>query len=157
MQSSQDQMPASAERHFEILNDGTEIGVHLTKHPNEVMTTINGVEVPAAGIERVKVRKVALRDIQKLSEVLGNEISEIMVMTGKEQAWVESLDDDSFEALIEEGRRLNFSRCSKWLKRRMDLLKAMGQGTVFDRAVETAVQKVSDRLGKSDSQPSASS
>lgn len=117
------------EKQFEILAGGTEVIVHYKA---------------GGDAERIKVRKIAIRDIGKLADVLGKEDQEVAFYCGKDLEWVELLHDDSFEALIEEGRRLNFTRYTKWAKRQMDLLKAMGQDgklqRIFDEATDKAVK-----------------
>jgi hypothetical protein len=126
------------DRHFEILADGSMIAV-----------TFRGDETgkPVREREIVKVKKMGMADMPLLAEVITAEAKEIALLTGKDEAWVKDLDDDSFEALIEEGRRLNFTRFSKFWKRRMDLLTAMGQKGVLDAAMRKAADALAHKGG----------
>lgn len=90
--------------------------------------------------EIVKVKKIGMADMALYAEVITQESKEVALLTGKDEAWVRELDDDSFEALIEEGRRLNFPRFSRFWKRRLDMLAAMGQSKVLDSAMAKAAE-----------------
>lgn len=128
------------ERHFEILADGTLVPVTFRLAEGDK---------PVREREIVKVKKLGMADMPLLAEVITVEAKEVGLLTGKDEAWVKDLDDDSFEALIEEGRRLNFTRFSKFWKRRMDLLKAMGQQGVLDAAMRKAADAVTRQAGQS--------
>ena len=128
------------ERHFEILADGTLVPVTFR---------LGEADKPVREREIVKVKKLGMADMPLLAEVITVEAKEVGLLTGKDEAWVKDLDDDSFEALIEEGRRLNFTRFSKFWKRRMDLLKAMGQQGVLDAAMRKAADAVTRQAGQS--------
>lgn len=116
---------------FEILADGSMVTVKFAAENTQD--------------EVVKVWKLGMADMPILANAMGNEASEIAVVTKKPVAWVQGLSDDSFETLIEEGRRLNFTRFSRYWKRQTDLLKAMGQGAAMENAVTKAVEKVLSR------------
>lgn len=124
------------ENHFEILADGSMVPV--TFRSNESGKPVREREI-------VKVKKLGMAEMPLLAEVITHEANEIALLTGKDTAWVKDLDDDSFEALIEEGRRLNFTRFSKFWKRRMDLLAAMGQKGVLDAAMRKATDALASK------------
>lgn len=115
---------------IEILADGVLLPVKFKPGPGGV-----------AAKEHVKVWILGMSEMPILGAAMGDEAKEIAVVTKKDAAWVATLDDDSFEALIEEGRRLNFTRFGKYWKRQMDLLKAMGQGDAVGAALAKALEK----------------
>lgn len=124
--------PPNGLSEFEILSDGSMMTVRFKPNAKG--------ESPLDQV--VKVWKLGMAEMPILGAAMGNEVREIMVVTKTNEAWVQSVDDDSFEALIEEGRRLNFTRFSRYWKRQTDLLKAMGQGGVVEHAVNRAMEKV---------------
>lgn len=77
--------------------------------------------------ELVRIRKVPIRSMDRLAKVWGQPAKEVAVYADKDSAWVESLTDDSFEAVMEGGRGLNFSSFRKWYRWAEQSLEAVGQ------------------------------
>lgn len=83
-----------------------------------------------------------LHAIPRYALALGKNVEEIKVLTNKDQAWAESLSDDSVEAIIDEGRRLNFPRSARYLKRQMDLAGQTQNSKLLDRAIDNLTDKL---------------
>lgn len=104
------------QRDFETLNDGAHATVMFSNSDD---------------IEGVKVRKLPIRRMSELGMVWGREEQEIALYVERHEgkvdsAWLESLTDESWNTLIEEGRRVNFTRFAAYLKRHKQAMKAMG-------------------------------
>jgi hypothetical protein len=125
-----DKEKSETEVQFEILNDGMMIPVRFAG---------------GSGEEVVKVRKMGYAEMPLLASIMNDEVKLISTVTGKDKAWIENLEDDSFHTLVKEGRRLNFPRFGKYWERQKELLKAMGQGDAIQEAVEKAMAKAVDQ------------
>lgn len=101
--------------------------------------------------ERVMVRQLPIRHLGRLGAAWGNEAREIDVYCDKPGGWSESLADESFEAVIEEGRRLNFTRFSKWQERQAQvelvLEKNPAKRELMDRVAASLEKAVLAQLG----------
>jgi hypothetical protein len=87
----------------EILAGGTSLEVELTD-----------------GTKRtVKVALVSLRHIDELGAAWLNEAKEVALFTGLPATEIDQLTEASWSAVIEEGRRLNFTRFAGWFDRRV--------------------------------------
>lgn len=118
------------------------------KNPAEVYAILNdGEELTVTHVdgrtETVKVRKVPIREMRLLGEAWGKEDKEVAVYTGKTDDWVKTLTDESFEAVVERGKELNFLSFKRWFKRQERTLEALGQttDTVIRTAVKSALEK----------------
>jgi hypothetical protein len=112
-----------AKREFEILNDGSQVEV----------TYISGLK------EVVKIRKVPIRDMQSLARAWGQEDKEIPVYTQRPAEWAQTLIDESWEAVMEEGRRLNADPFGRWFSRQTKALEVMGKTSAVSKIVEQAM------------------
>lgn len=83
--------------------------------------------------ESVKVRKIPRNAMAAYALVIDesavDETAEcLMYVTGRDRAWADSLSDESFSAVIEEGQRLNFTCFTAWFRRRTKLLALGNEG-----------------------------
>lgn len=116
---------------LEILDGGTSIEVRLRIQPGS----------NEADHENVKVLKVSMRDLPKLAAAWGKEPREIAVYTGRPDAWIDRLTEESWEQILQEGRRLNFLTFKRFFARNQEALDAIS-GLSNERirtAVETAL------------------
>lgn len=119
----------SPEEQFKIINGGADVQVRFAD--------------PALESEWVKVKKLSIREMPRLGSTMGDEFREVAFYVGKTVEWVESLEDDSFEALIKEGRDINFTKFDNWYQRQKRLLKTLGHQGVVDEALKAAVESAS--------------
>jgi hypothetical protein len=127
-------LPETPQEIAEVLADGVNLRVEFSDQ--NVAPTI------------VKVRKVARRDFPIMADAILNavadETAEAAFYCDRTPAWAESLSDESFEAVMREGRRLNFTRFSAWFGRRQDVLNlAKVQAPELDK-ITAAVTKAMD-------------
>ena len=97
-------------------------------------TLYDGADVPVTytdgRTEMVKVRKIPRSEFAQYSLLIGSlngdESAECAFYCDKDEAWAKSLDDDSFDRVLAEGQRLNFTRYANWFSRqaaKMQLVK----------------------------------
>lgn len=114
---------------FEILNGGVSRDLNFTVGgKKEVRSTL--------------IKKVSIRDMAPLGRSWGQVKKEAEVYIGASAEVIEQLDDESFETVISEGRRLNFTALSKWLNWQSETLKAFGQSSQFDELITDAMNRV---------------
>ena len=111
-------------------------------------TSIDVQHVDGALTKDLRIRKIPLRDLPKLGRVWGNEADEVALYADKTPAWVEKLTEESFEAAIEEGRRLNFQSFKRYFARQSQVIEALGQNP----AITEMLSKVAKDLAASESQ-----
>lgn len=79
------------------------------------------------GVRDVFVRQVPMRHINDLGRAWSKEERELKVyapaLTDED---ADKLTEEGWSKVIEEGRRLNFTRFEKWFARQQSALKAMG-------------------------------
>ena len=105
---------------FETLLDGKQVELHYLDGTSEF----------------VLIRKIGIRKLSVLAQVWGNEPKEIALYAGKNEAWVETLTDESFETAIEEGRLLNTKAFAKWFRRQAQTMEALGQSPMIKELTE---------------------
>ncbi len=115
--------------------------------PNqEIETMHDGVMMTIALVggttERVKVRKVPLREMDLLAAAWGRQPAEIAVYCDKPAEWVEKLSDDGWLAIMREGRRLNKSPFKEWFGFQNEAMSALGPRA--DQLMAAAAKKVSE-------------
>jgi len=117
-----------AKQEFETLYDGTDL---------TLMTKTREVSV-------VKVRKLPVIEMPRLGLVFDDEAREIALYCGQSPEWAAGLDDDSFEAAIEEGRRLNFPHFAKWQARRAQARELLNtkQNSEMMKRLEPMMEKI---------------
>ena len=108
------------------------------------------------------VRKIPICDMDDLGRSFGKNAAECAVYLGRDEAFARTLDDESFAAVFEEGRRLNFPSFRKWWAWQEQTLEALGQKDGRDDLVNKVVQKMTERqlaaeVGKSRSASASSS
>jgi len=125
---AKDTTPAP-QREFETLIGGTDVKVQFEDGTDEL----------------VKVRKIPLREMSLLAAVWANEEKEIAVYVRRQDgkvdaAWLDRIDETSWELLMREGRRINFTRFTAYFARQQQAMEAMGQlGT---QAMEAAARLI---------------
>lgn len=127
--------PTSPQEVQETLQDGTKI---------QVTFDTPDIETPP---EWVKVRKCPRGDfVEFAGALLGHdEIAEAAFYIEKTPAYVNSLSDESFEAVMQEGRRLNFTRFRSWFERKQQLLQV---SKVTSREIQAVAEKLAERMGR---------
>jgi hypothetical protein len=114
--------PKTAKEAHEVLYDGADLLVTLRDQSRRT----------------VKVRKISRKDFPAFAAGWGNEEAEAAFYLGEEKL-VQELSDESFDAVMEEGRRLNFTLFSNWFKRqyqKLSLLKSDGLVETVLAAIE---------------------
>jgi hypothetical protein len=131
------------------MNPSTEPKLELPRTPKEVSETLQDgnqmrvtFEDPARAPEWVRVRKIPRNEFVHLADAIMNavhdEYPEAACYCGKTPEWAQALTDESFEAVMQEGRRLNFSRFRSWFERRQDVLNlAKVQAPALKKIQET--------------------
>ena len=114
-----------AKREFEILAGGVTVEV----------TYISGLK------ETIKVRKVPIRDMQSLAMAWGQEHKEIPVYTQRPSEWIETLADESWELIMEEGRRLNAGPFERWFLRATKALEVQGRTPAVKAVIDEALNQ----------------
>lgn len=118
---------------YVLIYDGTDLPVKFRpKAPGQ----------PPPPEEVIKVRKCPAFDIAKLASKWGKELEEVAFYAGHNTDWAKTLDDDSYEAVLEEGRRLNSPSVTKYFARAKGTLAALGQSETLDRAIAKAVEQL---------------
>jgi hypothetical protein len=122
-------MPETAKEVAETLQDGCQIQVqHLD-----------------GSTEWIKVRRIPRNEFVQYAQTLAtvaDETDECAFLAGKTAEWINTLTDDSFEAVMQEGRRLNFSRFEPWWHRQVAKLNlAKIDAPAIKAAVERALRK----------------
>lgn len=120
---------------FEVLNGGTQIEVSFREDQKTKETPPN---------EIIKIRKVPIRDMQSLARAWGQEDKEIPVYTQRSTEWTQTLTDESWEAVMEEGRRLNEAPFGRWFARQTKALEAMNQSSAVKAAIQQALLKADE-------------
>ena len=76
--------------------------------------------------ESVLVRKVPRHELNSIAvavmEAKGDEVCEASVYVDRPIEWIQSLSDESFDAVMQEGRRLNWARFSAWFQRASEVV-----------------------------------
>jgi hypothetical protein len=76
--------------------------------------------------EAVLIRLIPRRLMEIYVQQYGKEASEAYLYTDKSNDWLEKLDDNSFDAVLRVGRKINFSRWRASVERSKDQLQQMG-------------------------------
>jgi len=129
-------VPKNGASEFETLNDGTLIEVTLQD----------------TSVQTVKVRKVPLREMPVLGAAWAREARELLIYCRTpsgaefENTWLDQLTDEAWEALMKEGRRLNFTRFQNYFARQRQAYLAMGNDLLnkedlMEKAVQIAKEK----------------
>lgn len=141
---------------FATIYDGTDLEVSYRPQAGLVASGADAA-VDTKGQERkpnevIKVRKCPAFDIAKLAAKWGKEMEEVVFYTGRDEKWAQSISDESYEAVLEEGRRLNIPSVTKYFKRAKGTLDALGQGEKLEQATERLVAKAAEQLASAASQ-----
>lgn len=131
MSGNEDTTP-KAQKELETLNDGMELEVTF-----EDATT-----------ETVKVRKIPMREMSRLGAAWAKEPKELLLYVRRnggekepDDAWIDRLNETSWETLIKEGRRINFSRFTNYFARQREAFALMGNDLLkSDKLLEKAVE-----------------
>ena len=100
--------------------------------PLEPASTLFGGEELAVTLHNgasstVFVRAVPYGDLGQVYQAMVNWSPRklLLLYTGKSQPWVDSLTDDSAEAILRKGHELNFPRMERWIAQEKDALGAI--------------------------------
>lgn len=107
---------------FETLAGGVSVTVNL--HNGQGLTE-----------EIVTCRKLPIRQMPALAQAWTKEVLELKLYVQRssgeiDDKWMDNLTDESWEALIKEGRRMNFFRFNAFFERQKAALMAMGTDIV---------------------------
>lgn len=107
---------------FETLSDGVAVTVKLR----------NGQGFTE---EIVTCRKLPIRQMTTLAQAWTKEVLELKLFVQRKTGevsdeWMDNLTDESWDALIKEGRRTNFFRFNAFFERQKAALMAMGTDIV---------------------------
>lgn len=110
-----DGLPSTPQAVYEVIYDGADCELEMK----------DGTK------KRVRVRKVSQKNLPQLADAMRlsmeqGEIPEIMVYLSWTAEQVEQLADESQDAVMQEGRRLNFTRFKNFLARRVQFVNLMG-------------------------------
>lgn len=114
---------------------------------SKLETLLGGTEIPVTYLdgraEKVRIRKVPLRDMPGLAAVFGQDMrDEAAYYAGRPADWIDTLSDESFAAVFEEGRRLNFTLFATWFRGKTQELELMGKQPQLTRIIQSAVEEV---------------
>lgn len=121
-----------------ILQDGTFLNLQFLSGEGDTKQ-IETVEV--------KIRKVPLRNMDKLARAWGTPEKEMQIYTDMPADTINRLSDESFAAAFEEGRRLNRPFFKRWFGWQQETLEAVGQAPRIDALVDEVKKSLLD--GKS--------
>lgn len=117
----------------------------------ELENIIDGVKVPVTyrrktqeeppRTEEILVRKIPICDLDPLGRAFGSYPKEVAVYAERDEAWAKTLTDESFVAVLEEGRRLNFHKLEKWFGWQDATVKAINSSGLDSNAVVLEVQR----------------
>lgn len=119
---------------MEMLLDYVDVPVKFRAQPNTE---------PVTG--SVRIQKIPICDMEPLGRAFGKYLNEVMCYTGKDEAFVRSLTDESFGEVLEKGRQLNFTSFKKWWAWQDQTLEALGQSEAKDDLVARVVAKLADQ------------
>ena len=125
------QMPVTAKEVAETLADGTQIPVTYQDGRTEI----------------TKIRRVPRNEFvpyaSAIMDAVTDERPECAFYANKPVEWTDEITDESFDAVMQEGRRLNFTRWAAWFARRQETLRlAQVSHPALKAAAEAAVAKV---------------
>jgi hypothetical protein len=81
----------------------------------------------AGGTVDVRIRQVAIREIEKFLNLLDDEAAMVEFLCGQPSPWADSLEIESHEKIIERGFALNHPTCERFIQRKMERTKWGGQ------------------------------
>lgn len=109
-------------------------------------TLYDGADVPVAFKDGqrsiVKVRKLARSEFALLSAIVMDdsesaEFMEAALYCGKDSSWAIQLTEESLDAVLQEGTRLNFPSFARWFRRRARVPRLIsGQEELVKAAME---------------------
>lgn len=107
------------------------------------------VELAAGGTETVRVRQVRVRELEEyLRREMSGDMAIITWVTGKPDEWFDAITLDSWEALIAENQRQNFTAARRHEKRKIDKtvreMEAVAAG--FPEIYKDVVEKIGQRM-----------
>jgi hypothetical protein len=123
-------LPETPQEIYEVLADGTNIKVfYASDRPPEIL----------------KIRKISRENFPVLADAILGDISgeypEAGCYGGRDAVWAKSLSEESFEAVMQEGRRLNFTRFGAWFERRQAVIDMTKVTAPMLAKVQETVQK----------------
>jgi hypothetical protein len=95
--------------------------------------------------EEARVHLLPVAEYPKLREVLLDEPRLVELYTGKAKGWGDSLQPDSHERIVTEGRRVNAHFFGQWLPRRKALEEQM-QSRVMEGFLAEAARAFAEKL-----------
>lgn len=119
------------------LLDGAKLSVTMKAKPGpgQVATT-----------EEVFVRRIPICDMDVLSGAWGTPKKEVAVYCDQPAAWVDKLSDDSFIAVMDKGRQLNFTSYAKHFAWQMQTMEALGQKDAMSALMKDIAAKAETML-----------
>lgn len=138
-----------------------------TQPTNEVAMLLDGTKLPGKLRPKAEgkapeeidlfVRKIPICDMECLARVWGKYTAEVATYLERDMNFVKTLSDETFTAVLEEGRRLNFTSFEKWFSWQGQTLKALGQQQDTNEIVQAVFQKLGEqKAAQAAEAPSAS-
>lgn len=126
---------------------------------SELAKLVGGVELDIEYLdgrpERVKVRHLPMRQMERYLEIFNNEAACVELFCDREKGWADTLSPDSYGAIADKGQELNLPLFQNWFRRLKARSEAMNPGLV-ERALSGALAQAKD-LPSTNSQPSSPS
>jgi hypothetical protein len=91
--------------------------------------------------EQVLVKQLSIRELPQYAAVIEDEAASIMLFTGKDSAWVDSLAIQSAEQILDEGERLNLDFLSRHAARITARREKMLPG-LQDKIIEKVIARL---------------
>lgn len=119
------------------------------KDKTPLSTLYGGEEIPITFADDSTgdtfVRAVAFADLGRVYEGILQWQPRLLLLlyTGEEEAWVDSLSDESAAAILQKGHELNFPRVERWMQMERQALETIAP------LLQRQAKAIKDRLPKS--------
>lgn len=109
-----------------------------------ITVTYNAKKAKESGAkgEEIRVRKIPIFDMEPLGRTFGKFVGEVALYAERDEAWARSLDEESFGAVLEEGRKLNFTSFKKWWAWQEQTLDGLGQKEDQDKLISRVIEQL---------------
>ncbi len=92
--------------------------------------------------QTIKVRKIPRKELLGLATCLARDEMEAAFYMGRDVEFAEALSDDSFVAVMREGRRLNFTRLGSWFELQTQKMQTMNLDPQAEEKLSPLIQKL---------------
>src|SRR5688572_11114890 len=99
---------------------------------NSIATLCGGIDYTATkrdgSSETVQILQLPIKQFPAYSKVLTDEPALVDLLTGKPKGWSETLTNESFEQIVQEGKKLNADFFERWLRRQFETQEKLTPG-----------------------------